>query len=106
MLGWCYGDHERAYQVTGLGVALPGSWRACSVQTVFRSLKRHSSNLCVCYVNKRTKHLLLLPPEGGQNTQPVAGRSLTAGLSHLQHSVNSSILKVGLDSHIFELGIC
>ena len=111
MLGWCYGDHERVYQVTGMGVALPGSQRACSVQTVFRSLNRHNFKLGACYINKRTKHYFsyLLNVD---RTQPVSEKRLTPGLmSHLanwplQHCVNSNILKLGLDSWISELGIC
>jgi len=45
-------------------------------------------------------------------TQPVSEKRLGPGLmSHqanwpLQHGINSSILKLGLDSWIFELGIC
>lgn len=93
MLGWCYGDHEGVYQVTGMGVALPGSQRACSVQTVFRSLNRHSSKLGACYINKRTQHdfSYLLNVE---RTQPVSEKKLIPGsvsrLANwpLQHCVN------------------
>lgn len=101
MLGWCYGDHECIDQVTGMGAALPGSQRAYSVQTVFRSLNRHSSKLGACYVNKRTRHYFwptyLLNVE---KTQPVSEKRIGPGLiSHLaiwpsQDCVNGSILNL------------
>lgn len=113
MLGWCYGDHECMYQVTGMGVALPGNQRARSVQTVFRSLNRHSSKLGACCVNKRTPHYFcptyLLTVD---RTQPVSVERITPGLIPdlanwpLLHHVNSSILKLGLDSWNLELGFC
>lgn len=94
-----------------MGVALPGSQRACSVQTVFRSLNRHSSELGACYVSRRTKCYFSCPLNFDR-TQPVSEKSLTSGMMsylatwHLKHCVKNSFLKLGSDSWIFEFGIC